>query len=165
MSNPFVAIMMGSDSDYETMSEAASVLKTLKVPHEIKITSAHRTPDATHAYVLDAEARGCRVFIAGAGMAAHLAGAVAAQTLRPVLGVPIDSGPLQGFDALLSTVQMPGGVPVGTFAIGRAGARNAGFFAASILATSDAKLHARLVAERKSQAEKVAAKDAKLAGA
>lgn len=162
MSKPFVAILMGSDSDHQTMTGASETLQSLAVPHEIKITSAHRTPDTTKAYVLAAEQRGCRVFIAGAGMAAHLAGAVAAHTLRPVLGVPIHSGSLQGLDALLSTVQMPAGVPVGTLAVGEAGARNAGFLAAAILAIDDAELHARLVAARTEQANKVIAKDAHL---
>lgn len=158
----FVAILMGSDSDQKIMEGAVEVLQSLGVPYELKITSAHRTPDNTRAYVLEADNRGCGVFIAGAGMAAHLAGAVAANTLKPVLGVPVDSGSLQGLDALLSTVQMPGGVPVGTLAIGKAGARNAGFLAAQILALSDAELQQRLVAERKTQAAKVLAKDAKL---
>lgn len=158
MDEGFVAILMGSDSDYEIMSGASEVLEQLSVPCEVKITSAHRTPDVTKAYVKDAESRGCQIFIAGAGMAAHLAGAVAAQTTRVVLGVPINSGPLQGFDALLSTVQMPAGIPVGTLAVGRAGARNAGFLAAQILALTDAGLAKRLVDERTAQAEKVAAK-------
>lgn len=162
MSQPFVAILMGSDADHETMLGASETLQSLAVPHEIKITSAHRTPDTTRAYVLEAEQRGCRVFIAGAGMAAHLAGAVAAYTVRPVLGVPIHSGPLQGLDALLSTVQMPTGVPVGTLAVGKAGARNAGFLAAAILAIEDAELHERLVAARAKQASTVIAKDAQL---
>ena len=159
MSTPFVAILMGSESDFEIMSETGKVLQRLQVAHEIRITSAHRTPGDTKVYVIDAESRGCRVFIAGAGMAAHLAGAVAAQTARPVLGVPVDSGPLQGLDALLSTVQMPGGVPVGTLAIGKAGARNAGFLAASILAITDSFLHKRIVLERASTAAKVIEKN------
>lgn len=162
MGTHFISILMGSDSDYEIMAEAAEVLKKLKIPYELKITSAHRTPTATEQYIKDADNRGCRVFIAGAGMAAHLAGAVSAHTLRPVLGVPIDSGPLKGLDALLSTVQMPAGVPVGTLAIGKAGARNAAFLAASILATSDDNLHQRLVAERADQASKVMEKDSHL---
>lgn len=159
MPTPFVAILMGSESDFEVMSETGKVLQTLQIAYEIRITSAHRTPDNTRAYVIDAETRGCRVFIAGAGMAAHLAGAVAAQTVRPVLGVPIDSGPLQGLDALLSTVQMPGGVPVGTLAVGKAGARNAGFLAASILAVVDDDLHKRILLERTSTAAKIIEKD------
>ncbi len=158
----FVAILMGSDSDYEVMLESANILKKLDVAYELKITSAHRTPDITKAYIKEAEDRGCRVFIAAAGLAAHLAGAISAQTLRPVLGVPIDSGPLKGLDSLLSTVQMPAGVPVGTLALGKAGARNAAFLAASILAVADDELHQRLLAERKAQADKVVEKDSQL---
>ena len=123
MSSPFVAILMGSDSDLSVMKASCEVLKSLGVSYEVRVTSAHRTPEDTKDFIRDAEQRGCAVFIAGAGMAAHLAGAVAAHTLKPVIGVPIDSGPLQGFDALLSTVQMPGGVPVATVAIGKAGAK------------------------------------------
>lgn len=114
MTQKFVAVLMGSDSDLPIMDAAISLLKQFNVTVEVKVTSAHRTPAETQAYVQDAENRGCQAFIAGAGMAAHLAGAVAAQTTRPVIGVPIDAGPLQGFDALLSTVQMPGGIPVAT---------------------------------------------------
>jgi len=132
------------------------------VPFEAKITSAHRTPDATHAYVKDAEKRGCGVFIAAAGMAAHLAGTVAGLTLKPVIGVPLDGGILTGVDSLLSTVQMPGGVPVASVAVGKAGAKNAGYLAAQILATADAGLAERLLAARKADAEAVVAKDAKL---
>ena len=131
--SPRVAILMGSDSDLPVMSEAARVLRDLQVDFEVEVTSAHRTPDATHAYVKDADQRGCAVFIAAAGMAAHLAGTVAALTLKPVVGVPIDAGPLNGMDALLSTVQMPGGIPVATVAIGKAGAKNAAYLAAEIL--------------------------------
>lgn len=159
MSQIFVAILMGSDSDYDIMSGAAEVLKNLSVPFEVRVTSAHRTPAATQSYVQDAEARGCQIFIAGAGMAAHLAGAVAAHTTKVVLGVPINSGPLQGFDALLSTVQMPAGIPVGTLAVGSAGARNAGFLAAQILALANADLGARILNERAAQAEKIFAKN------
>ncbi|MCP4040945.1 MAG: 5-(carboxyamino)imidazole ribonucleotide mutase, partial [Gammaproteobacteria bacterium] len=120
MNNIFVAILMGSDSDLPTMQATIDVLKGFDIPFEVKVTSAHRTPAATHAYVMDAERRGCAVFIAAAGLAAHLAGAVAGLVVKPVIGVPIDAGPLQGFDALLSTVQMPGGIPVATVAIGKA---------------------------------------------
>ena len=123
MSSPFVAILMGSDSDLPVMKAGCEVLKNLGVRYEVRVTSAHRTPEDTRDFILDAEQRGCAVFIAGAGMAAHLAGAVAAHTLKPVIGVPIDSGPLQGLDALLSTAQMPGGVPVATVAIGKAARR------------------------------------------
>lgn len=162
MSKAFVAILMGSDSDLPVVREGATILKRLEVPYELKITSAHRTPEATQRYVLDAERRGCAVFIAAAGMAAHLAGAVAAQTTKPVIGVPIESGPLQGQDALLSTVMMPAGIPVAAVAIGKAGARNAAWLAAQILALSDAELAAKLVSERLAQAEQVMAKDAAL---
>lgn len=159
MNSPFVAILMGSDSDLPIMKAGCEVLKGLGVRYEVRVTSAHRTPEDTKAYINDAEQRGCAVFIAGAGMAAHLAGAVAAQTLRPVIGVPIDSGPLQGFDALLSTVQMPGGVPVATVAIGKAGAKNAGYLAAQMLALADSALHARLLAERAANAESIRQKN------
>ena len=127
MSKPFVAILMGSDSDLPVVETAFTVLEKLGVPFEAKITSAHRTPALTHQYVKDAEARGCEIFIAAAGMAAHLAGAVAANTIKPVIGIPVGGGPLNGEDALLSTVQMPGGIPVATVAIGKAGAKNAAY--------------------------------------
>ena len=132
------------------------------VPREVKITSAHRTPAATHAYVKEAESRGCCVFIAAAGLAAHLAGTVAGLTLKPVIGVPLDGGPLNGQDALLSTVQMPGGVPVASVAIGKAGAKNAGYLAAQILAISDVDLAQRVVSERAEAAEAVLEKDRQL---
>jgi 5-(carboxyamino)imidazole ribonucleotide mutase len=150
---------MGSDSDLPLMQTTLDVLKSLKISFEVKITSAHRTPATTHAYVKDAEQRGCAVFIAAAGMAAHLAGTVAGLTLKPVIGVPIDAGPLQGMDALLSTVQMPAGIPVACVAIGKAGAKNAAYLAAQILATSDADLANRLLAERAAQSDAVIAKD------
>lgn len=159
MSSPFVAILMGSDSDLPVMKAGCEVLKNLGVRYEVRVTSAHRTPEDTKDFILDAEQRGCAVFIAGAGMAAHLAGAVAAHTLKPVIGVPIDSGPLQGFDALLSTVQMPGGVPVATVAIGKAGAKNAGYLAAQMLALADEALHGRLLAERAANAESIRQKN------
>lgn len=155
MTTPFVAILMGSDSDLPVMQAACDVLKQFDVDYEVKVTSAHRTPDDTQAYVREAEGRGCAVFIAGAGMAAHLAGAVAAQTLRPVIGVPIDAGPLNGMDALLSTAQMPGGIPVATVAIGKAGAKNAGYLAAQIIAVSDDALRDKLIQERKDNAESI----------
>ena len=123
---PFVAILMGSDSDLPVMRATLEVLDKFSIPKEVKITSAHRTPEATRAYIIDAEARGCAVFIAAAGLAAHLAGAVAATTMKPVIGVPLDAGPLSGMDALLATVQMPGGIPVGCVAIGKAGAKKRG---------------------------------------
>jgi|TARA_B110000503_G_scaffold18847_1_gene27923 5-(carboxyamino)imidazole ribonucleotide mutase len=150
---------MGSDSDLSVMKASCEVLKSLGVSYEVRVTSAHRTPEDTKDFIRDAEQRGCAVFIAGAGMAAHLAGAVAAHTLKPVIGVPIDSGPLQGFDALLSTVQMPGGVPVATVAIGKAGAKNAGYLAAQMLALADEALHGRLVAERAANAEAIRQKN------
>lgn len=162
MSKPFVAVLMGSDSDLPTMQSTLDVLKTFNITFEAKVTSAHRTPAATHAYVTDAEARGCKVFICAAGLAAHLAGAVAGITTCPVIGVPIDCGPLQGHDALLSTVMMPGGVPVATVAIGSAGAKNAGYLAAQMLAVADDALAAAVKEERAKSAEAVQAKDAAL---
>ena len=145
---PFVAVMMGSDSDFPVMKSTLQVLGVFGVRYEVRVSSAHRTPAETRDYVLDAQARGCAVYIAAAGMAAHLAGAVAALTVRPVIGVPVDSGPLRGEDALLSTVQMPGGIPVATVAIGKAGAKNAGYLAAQILAVVDEALASKLSAER-----------------
>jgi 5-(carboxyamino)imidazole ribonucleotide mutase len=162
MSKPFVAVLMGSDSDLGTMQSCLDVLKKLDVAVEVKITSAHRTPDATHAYVKDADQRGCGVFIAAAGLAAHLAGTVAGLTLKPVIGVPMAAGPLDGMDALLSTVQMPGGIPVASVAIGKAGAKNAGYLAAQILSLGDAELAERLRVEREENANAVKAKDAEL---
>ncbi|HFB66015.1 MAG TPA: 5-(carboxyamino)imidazole ribonucleotide mutase [Aeromonadales bacterium] len=162
MNKPFVAILMGSDSDWPVMQATTVVLDELQVPYEVKVTSAHRTPDATHDYVVDAEKRGCKVFIAAAGLAAHLAGVVAGITLNPVIGVPMDGGPLKGMDALLSTVQMPGGVPVASVAIGKAGAKNAGYLAAQILSVADESLAERVRAERKRAAAVVMAKDAQL---
>ncbi len=161
MSKPFVAILMGSDSDLPTMEATAEVLKNFGIRFEMRVMSAHRTPDVTHAYVKDAEQRGCAVFIAAAGLAAHLAGTLAALTTRPIIGVPMN-GALDGLDALLSTVQMPGGVPVASVAIGKAGAKNAAYLAAQIMALADAELDARVKAERAEQAEVVKAKDAAL---
>lgn len=162
MTSTFVAILMGSDSDLPVMKAACEVLKEFGIEHEVRVTSAHRTPEDTRAYVKDAEARGCAAFIAGAGMAAHLAGAVAAQTVRPVIGVPIDAGPLNGIDALLSTAQMPGGIPVATVAIGKAGAKNAGYLAAQIIAASDDALKSKLEAEREANAESIRKKNENL---
>jgi 5-(carboxyamino)imidazole ribonucleotide mutase len=162
MSQPFVAVLMGSDSDLPVLQSTFDVLKALDIPFEAKITSAHRTPKATHDYVTDADARGCSVFICAAGLAAHLAGAVSAATLKPVIGIPLDAGPLQGMDALLSTVMMPGGIPVATVAVGKAGAKNAAYLAAQILALSDPDVAQRIRAERESNAQGVIAKDAKL---
>lgn len=162
MTRSFVALLMGSDSDLPTMQTTVDVLGKLGIPCEVKITSAHRTPTATHAYVKDADARGCAVFIAAAGLAAHLAGTVAALTLKPVIGVPLAAGPLNGMDSLLSTVQMPGGIPVATVAIGKAGATNAAYLAAQIIALLDADLAARLAEERDANAKGVLEKDAQL---
>lgn len=162
MTKPFVAVLMGSDSDLPVMQATFDVLSRLGIPYEAKITSAHRTPAATHAYVKDADARGCAVFVAAAGLAAHLAGTVAGLTLKPVIGIPLDAGPLQGMDSLLSTVQMPGGIPVATVAIGKAGAKNAGYLAAQMLAIVDAELAERIRAEREANARDVQAKDAQL---
>jgi 5-(carboxyamino)imidazole ribonucleotide mutase len=161
MSKPFVAILMGSDSDLPSMEPSFEVLKSFGIVFEVKITSAHRTPKATHDYVTDADQRGCGAFICAAGMAAHLAGAVAATTLKPVIGVPINAS-LDGLDALLSTVQMPGGIPVATVAIGKAGAKNAAYLAAQILATADPQLTQQLRDEREKNAQAVIAKDAAL---
>lgn len=157
MSKPFVAVMMGSESDLPVMKATFQVLDELGVAWEARIASAHRTPEATRRYVAEAEQRGCAVFVAAAGLAAHLAGAVASLTLRPVIGVPLDGGPLNGRDALLSTVQMPGGVPVASVAIGKAGARNAGYLAAQILALGDEAVAARVRAEREKNSQGVLA--------
>jgi len=143
------------------MEASFAILEKLGIRYEAKVTSAHRTPDATHSYVKDADQRGCAAFICAAGMAAHLAGAVSANTLRPVIGVPIN-GSLDGLDALLSTVQMPGGIPVATVAIGKAGAKNAAYLAAQIIAVGDADMHQKLIAEREENAQAVMAKDAAL---
>ncbi len=162
MKTPFVAILMGSDSDLPAMQATLDTLDQLQVPYEVKITSAHRTPDATHHYVTDADKRGCGVFIGAAGLAAHLAGVVASLTIKPVIGVPMDGGPLKGQDALLSTVMMPGGIPVATVAIGKAGAKNAAYLAAQILALGDEELASRVKTERAANAQAVIAKDADL---
>lgn len=159
MSKPFIAVLMGSDTDLPVMQSTLDILDRLKVPYEVKITSAHRTPEATQTYVKDADARGCAVFIAAAGLAAHLAGSVAALTLRPVIGVPMDGGPLNGRDALLSTVQMPGGIPVACMGIGKAGAKNAAYLATQIMALSDPDLTVRIKEERTANAAAVIAKD------
>ncbi len=151
-----VGIIMGSTSDWETMRHAAETLNTLGVTHEIKVVSAHRTPQRLYSYASGAAERGIKVIIAGAGGAAHLPGMAAAMTHLPVLGVPVESRALSGMDSLLSIVQMPGGVPVGTLAIGKAGAINAGLLAASILALSDPALSERLQAWRAAQTESVA---------
>ena len=161
MNKPFIAILMGSDSDLPVMEASFEVLKKFEVPFEVKVSSAHRTPEATHRYVKDADQRGCAAFICAAGMAAHLVGAVAANTLKPVIGVPINSS-LDGLDALLSTVQMPGGIPVATVAIGKAGAKNAAYLAAQIIGVSDTVLHQKLLDERADNARAILEKDAAL---
>lgn len=160
--NPKVLILMGSDSDWEVMSEAERVLRELDVPAEIRISSAHRTPERTARLAGEAAGRGIQVIICGAGAAAHLAGVVAAETELPVLGVPLASSDLNGLDALLATVQMPGGVPVGTLALGKAGARNAGILAARIMARSDPALAAKVREQRERMAREVEAKDTAL---
>jgi len=142
---PLVAIVMGSDSDLPVMTESAKMLAELKIPYEIEITSAHRSPKRTSQYTAEAAGRGLRVIIAGAGGAFHLAGVIAAETTLPIIAVPMENTPLAGLDSLLAAVQMPGGVPVGVMAIGKAGAVNAAVFAAQILATSDKALAKRLV--------------------
>ncbi len=157
MAEPLVGILMGSDSDWPVMEHAARALEEFGVPYEAQVLSAHRTPEEAAEYARTAEARGLACLIAGAGGAAHLAGVLAAHTTLPVLGVPMPSKHLQGLDSLLSTVQMPGGIPVATFAIGDGGARNAGLFAVSLLAAKDKSLGERLKAYRRSLAEKVRA--------
>lgn len=154
-SAPLVGIIMGSRSDWETMREASSVLAALGVPHECKVVSAHRTPERLYAYAKGAVGRGLKTIIAGAGGAAHLPGMVASMTRLPVLGVPVQSKALDGMDSLLSIVQMPAGIPVGTLAIGKAGATNAGLMAAAMLATSDPALADRLDAWRQKQSDSV----------
>jgi len=144
MAQPLVGILMGSESDRPRMEGASQVLDELGVAHEVHVMSAHRTPDRVAAYAQGAADRGMKVLIAGAGMAAHLAGAVAARTILPVIGVPLDGSALLGLDALLATVQMPPGIPVATVAVGKAGAKNAGWLAAQILALGDDGLAARL---------------------
>ncbi len=155
MSNPKVAILMGSQSDLQQMQPASDVLAEFGVAHEVVVTSAHRSPEMTATFAKEASGRGIQVFIVGAGRAAHLAGAVAANTNLPVLGVPLESGALRGFDALLSTVQMPAGVPVGTLAIGAAGAANAALLAVQILALSDNALAGKLATRKKAKADAV----------
>jgi 5-(carboxyamino)imidazole ribonucleotide mutase len=154
--HPLVGIIMGSASDWDTMRHAADALAALGVPHETKVVSAHRTPQRLYDYAAQAEHRGLKVIIAGAGGAAHLPGMAAAMTHLPVLGVPVESKAMKGMDSLLSIVQMPGGIPVGTLAIGKAGAKNAGLLAAAILATSDALLAERLKKWRAAQTDSVA---------
>ncbi|EPZ6337269.1 5-(carboxyamino)imidazole ribonucleotide mutase [Campylobacter coli] len=149
----FVSIMMGSKSDYEIMSECAKTLEKFGVKYELIISSAHRSPKRTKEYIKEAEEKGAKVFIAAAGMAAHLAGAVAAYTTKPVLGVPMPGSALASMDSLFSTVQMPGGIPVGTLAVGKAGAKNAAYLAMQILALNDETLAKALKQDRKNQEE------------
>jgi 5-(carboxyamino)imidazole ribonucleotide mutase len=154
---PLVAVIMGSSSDWETMSVCVKTLDQLGIPNQAQVLSAHRTPDATTKFAREAADRGIRVMIAAAGGAAHLAGVISAHTWLPVLGVPIQSSALHGLDSLLSTAQMPGGIPVGTLAIGSPGAKNAALLAAAILAISDKKIRQNLQAFRKKQTEAVLA--------
>ncbi|MEF3192280.1 MAG: 5-(carboxyamino)imidazole ribonucleotide mutase [Campylobacterales bacterium] len=151
----FVSIIMGSKSDYDIMKECAATLEKLGVKYEMIIASAHRTPERAKNYVHEADARGAQCFICAAGMAAHLAGVVASETTKPVLGVPMKGGVMDGVDALLSTVQMPGGMPVGTLAVGKAGAVNAAYLAAQIIALSDERVAAKLRDDRLEQIRKV----------
>ncbi len=157
-----VGILMGSDSDWEVMAAAAQRLEALGIPYEVTVTSAHRAPERTAEYARTARDRGLQVLIAGAGLAAHLAGVVAAHTTLPVIGVPLEAGSLRGFDALLATVQMPPGVPVATVAIGKAGAENAAILAAQILALADTALATRLAAFKAELTRQVEEKDARL---
>lgn len=156
---PLVGVIMGSRSDWDTMRHAHEVLQEFEVPHECRVVSAHRTPQRMAEYAASAEQRGLELIIAGAGGAAHLPGMVAAQTVLPVLGVPVQSAALQGLDSLLSIVQMPGGIPVATLAIGKAGARNAGLLAVAMLATTRPELRERLRAFRDNQTRSVLEND------
>ena len=160
MAKPWVQIIMGSDSDAEAMSQAAAALDEVGIPYDFTVASAHRSPERAKQIITDAEANGCAVFIAGAGMAAHLPGVVASFTTRPVIGVPLASGALQGLDALYAIVQMPPGIPVASVAIG--GARNAGILAAQIIAAGDADLSAKLKEQRRGMADAVATKSKKV---
>lgn len=155
LTGPVIGVIMGSQSDWDTMQHASEMLATLEVPHECQVVSAHRTPDWLFEYASTAQARGLKVIIAGAGGAAHLPGMCASKSLLPVLGVPIESKTLHGMDSLLSIVQMPGGVPVGTLAIGKAGAINAALLAASILGLGDVALQGRLMQLRAARTEEV----------
>ena len=163
MKNPLVGIVMGSSSDLPIMEEAAEILKRFDVPYEITVTSAHRSPERTRQYTHSAQQRGFQVIIAGAGGAAHLAGFIAAETVLPVIGVPIDSTPLKGVDALLATVQMPSGIPVATMAVGRAGAKNAGILAAQILSLHRPELRDKLLDYKKELVRQVEAMERELA--
>ncbi len=162
MNKPLVGIVMGSDSDFPVMEEALKVLDSFSIKYEVTIASAHRTPEKTSQFSRNARDRGMEVIIAGAGWAAHLAGVIASGTTLPVIGVPIDSSPLNGLDSLLSTVQMPAGVPVATMAIGKGGARNAAVFAAQILSLKHSEINEKLDAYRKNMGMSVEEKDNKL---
>ena len=153
---------MGSDSDYSVMEETSQILDRLGVPHDVLVASAHRSPERTRNYTKNAKRRGIKILIAGAGGAAHLAGMLAAESTLPIIGVPIDSTSLSGLDSLLSTAQMPGGVPVATMAIGKPGAKNAGILAAQILALTDENLNSRLLKYKKEQAKEVERKSKNL---
>lgn len=155
MKSPLVAVIMGSKSDWETMKHAVDILERFAIPHEAKVVSAHRTPDLMADYAKEAASRGIQVIIAGAGGAAHLPGMVAAHTHLPVFGVPVQSKALSGMDSLLSIAQMPGGIPVGTLAIGDAGAKNAGLLAVSVIALQNASVRQALIAFRKKQTDEV----------
>lgn len=158
----FVSILMGSKSDYDIVSEAAKIFESFNVKYELIISSAHRSPQRTIEYVKNAENKGAQVFICAAGMAAHLAGAVAAHTVKPVIGIPMGGGSLSGVDALYSTVQMPSGMPVATLAIGKAGAINSAYLAMQILALNDCELEGKLKEDREKKADAVAADSAKV---
>jgi len=162
LSKPKVAIVLGSDSDYPVIQDMIRILQQFEIQHEITVSSAHRSPDRTHRYAVTLEDRGVQVVIACAGAAAHLAGVLASHTILPVIGVPIDSSPLQGLDALLSTSMMPAGVPVATMGIGKAGASNAAVLAAQILARNDPDLSTRLREYKKQLADKVEERDREL---
>lgn len=162
MPNPKVAILMGSASDLEVMNEGVEVLKEFGVPYEVKVLSAHRSPEDVSRFVKEAKPRGIRIFICGAGGAAHLAGAVAAQTTLPVIGIPLNATPLGGLDSLLATVQMPAGTPVATVAVGKPGARNAALLACQVLALGDASLEAKLEAHKKKMADGIRKKNEEL---
>lgn len=155
MSKPLIAVILGSKSDFPVAEDALRIFEQFRVPHEFRILSAHRTPNTLHEFIQQFEEGGGKIFIAVAGAAAHLAGVVASQTMRPVIGVPVASSPLNGLDALLSTVQMPGGIPVATMAVGKAGMKNAVFFALQVLAIEDPSLKESLVAYRKEMAQKI----------
>lgn len=162
MTKPKVAVVLGSDSDYPVIEDLIRLLKEFGIPYELKVSSAHRSPDRTHRYAVTLEDRGMHVVIACAGAAAHLAGVLASHTILPVIGVPIDSSPMQGLDALLSTAMMPAGVPVATMGIGKPGATNAAILAAQILARSDAELARRLKEYKEQLAERVEEQDREL---